>query len=140
MQEVRANLRTKDSRVTFPPSQLQIDFDSWLVNGVKQELSVSSKSNYRIIRRRMIWLIGRWSGVKLAPENRPLIYELLLPALKSDEDLVVRLTAAKSLKIVIDDFEFSVEEVKPHLEVIFDSLFCLLKQVEECDTKVSAVS
>ena len=73
----------------------------------------------------------RWSGVKLSPENRPLIYQLLLPALQPEQepDLVVRLTAAKALKIVIDDFEFCTEEVRPHLQVIFQSLFQLLQQV-----------
>ena len=77
------------------------------------------------------WVILRWSGVKLSPENRPLIYQLLLPALQPEQepDLVVRLTAAKALKIVIDDFEFCTEEVKPHLQVIFQSLFQLLQQV-----------
>ena len=73
----------------------------------------------------------RWSGVKLSPENRPLIYQLLLPALQPEQepDLVVRLTAAKALKIVIDDFEFCTEEVRPHLQLIFQSLFQLLQQV-----------
>ena len=107
------------------------------MTGIKRELSIK-ETNYRIVRRRAIWLIGRWSGVKLSPEKRPLIYELLLPALQADlePDLVVRLTAAKSLKIVIDDFEFCAEEVRPHLQVIFQSLFQLLQEVEECDTKV----
>ena len=114
----------------------EVDFDGWLVNGIKQELSVSDP-NYRIIRRRMVWLIGQWSGIKSSPESRPMIYELILPALRTQEDLVVRLSAAKALKIVIDDFEFCAEEVKPHLKEIFESIFCLLKEVDECDTKVS---
>ena len=119
----------------------KVDFDGWLVTGIKRELSIK-ETNYRIVRRRAIWLIGRWSGVKLSPEKRPLIYELLLPALQADlePDLVVRLTAAKSLKIVIDDFEFCAEEVRPHLTVIFQSLFQLLQEVEECDTKVKKYS
>jgi len=119
----------------------EVDFDGWLVTGIKRELSVK-ETNYRIVRRRAIWLIGRWSGVKLSPENRPLIYELLLPALQASQepDLVVRLTAAKSLKIVIDDFEFCAEEVRPHLQVIFQSLFQLLQEVEECDTKLTVLN
>lgn len=33
------------------------------------------ESNYRILRRRVVWLLGRWIGVKLSVELRPLIYE-----------------------------------------------------------------
>ena len=84
----------------------------------------------------MVWLIGQWSGVKLSPTYRPKLYELLLPALRSEEDMVVRVQAAKALKIVIDDFEFCAEELQPYLQPAFDRLFCLLKEVEECDTKV----
>jgi len=49
---------------------------------------------------------------------------------------VVRLTAARSLKVVIDDFEFCAEEMKPYLNEAFGKLFGLLKEVNECDTKV----
>ena len=40
---------------------------------------------------------------------------MLLPLLDANEDLVVRLSAAKALKVVIDDFEFSSDEMKPYL-------------------------
>ena len=113
----------------------EVDFDSWLSNGITNELAISD-SNYRIIRRRVVWLIGQWSGVKLSPSYRPKLYELLLPVLRSEEDLVVRVQGAKALKIVIDDFEFCAEELQPYLQPAFDRLFCLLKEVEECDTKV----
>ena len=113
-----------------------IDFDSWLSNGITKELAISD-SNYRIVRRRVVWLIGQWSGVKLSPTYRPKLYELLLPVLASEEDLVVRVTAAKALKIVIDDFEFCAEELQPYLQPAFDRLFNLLKEVDECDTKVT---
>lgn len=117
----------------------EIDFDTWLVNGIEHELKMSD-SNYRIVRRRATWLIGQWSGVKLSPELRPKLYQLLVPLLQSNEDLVVRLAAAKALKVVIDDFEFSSDELKPYLGAVFDQLFNLLKQVEECDTKLSILN
>lgn len=50
---------------------------------------------------------------------------------------MVRITAAKSLKVVIDDFEFCSEEFEPFLGTSFGQLFQLLKEVKECDTKVS---
>ena len=55
----------------------EIDFDRWLVNGIEQELLIKD-SNYRIVRRRAAWLVGQWSGVKLSPELRPKLYQILV--------------------------------------------------------------
>lgn len=65
--------------------------------------------------------------------------QLILPLLDPTEDLVVRLTAARSLKVIIDDFEFCAEEMKPYLNEAFGKLFGLLKEVNECDTKVTVI-
>eukprot|EP00088_Acartia_fossae_P019523 TRINITY_DN2140_c0_g1_i15.p1 TRINITY_DN2140_c0_g1~~TRINITY_DN2140_c0_g1_i15.p1 ORF type:complete len:975 (-),score=198.52 TRINITY_DN2140_c0_g1_i15:611-3535(-) len=116
----------------------EVDFDSWL-SSLGQELDIKG-SNYRIIRRRVCWLLGQWSGVKLSPGLRPKLYQLLLPLLTQEEDLVVRLAAAKSLKVVIDDFEFSIEELEPYLHQVFSLLFNLLKEVNECDTKLNVLN
>lgn len=53
----------------------QIDFDQWLVSGLEAELAVKD-SNYRIVRRRVAWLLGQWSGVKLSPALRPKLYQV----------------------------------------------------------------
>jgi len=116
-----------------------IDFDSWLTSSLSLELSVG-ESNYRIVRRRVCWLMGQWSGVKLSPELRPRLYEYLMPMLANSQDLVVRLAASKAMKVVIDDFEFSVEELEPYLEQVFSLLFSLLKEVNECDTKLNVLN
>ena len=84
--------------------------------------------------------MGQWSGVKLSPELRPRLYEMLMPMLSNSQDLVVRLAAAKAMKVVIDDFEFSVEELEPYLEQVFSLLFSLLKEVNECDTKLNVLN
>lgn len=54
--------------------------------------------SYRIIRRRVIWVAGQWVGVKMAVSLRPALYEAILPLLNHDEDLVVRIEAATTLK------------------------------------------
>lgn len=92
--------------------------------------------NYRVIRRRVAWLIGVWTGVKLSSELRPALYSVTLLLLQSDEDLAVRLTASSTLQHVIDDFEFNTEQFLPFLEPSFALLFTLLKEVRECDSKV----
>lgn len=100
-----------------------------------QELKVKD-NNYRIIRRRVAWLIGNWTGIKLCPELRPALYMTTLSLLHSDEDMAVRLTASTTLRHAVDDFEFNCEQFRPYLEPAFSLLFNLLKEAHECDTKV----
>ena len=67
---------------------LQLDFDTWLLVGLQAELAVKD-SNYRIVRRRAVWLLGQWSGVKLSPQLRPKLYEVSLCGTESkDPELI----------------------------------------------------
>ncbi|TRY54415.1 hypothetical protein DNTS_023688 [Danionella cerebrum] len=89
-----------------------VDFDQWFRNQLLGELQVSH-IRYKLIRRRVIWLIGQWISVKFKPELRPLLYEIILN-LMQDPDLV-------------------------YLESIFGLLFQLLQQVNECDSKMQVL-
>lgn len=60
----------------------------------------------------------------------------MIETLNPEEDLGVRLAASNALKQAIDDFQFNSEEFSPFLEPVFSLLFALLKEVNECDTKV----
>lgn len=60
----------------------------------------------------------------------------MLPLLRSDEDIAVRLTACSTIKSAVDDFEFNSEQFMEYLDPLFGLLFALLKEVHECDTKV----
>ncbi|XP_076243616.1 importin beta11 isoform X2 [Calliopsis andreniformis] len=113
----------------------EVNFDQWFSTTLKEELKIRS-NNYRIIRRRVCWLIGRWTSVKLSAELRPELYELMVEVLSPEEDLGVRLAASDALKLVIDDFQFNPEEFSPYLERTFFLLFSLLKEVKECDTRM----
>ncbi|XP_015591574.1 importin-11 isoform X2 [Cephus cinctus] len=113
----------------------EVNFDQWFSTTLKQELKVHG-NNYRIIRRRVCWLIGQWTGVKLSAELRPELYKLMVEALSPDEDLGVRLAASNALKLAIDDFQFNTDDFAPYLETVFSLLFTLLKEVKECDTKM----
>ncbi|ESO88153.1 hypothetical protein LOTGIDRAFT_219538 [Lottia gigantea] len=107
-----------------------INFDQWFVTHLAAELQ-NKHFQYRIIRRRVIWLIGQWVGVKMSVSLRPMLYEIILSLLSKDEDLAVRIEAAQ-----FDDFEFKTEQLLPYLESLFAHLFELLKEVRECDTKM----
>ncbi|XP_054710284.1 LOW QUALITY PROTEIN: importin-11-like [Uloborus diversus] len=78
----------------------EVDFDNWFTNVLIPELKVPD-TGYYIIRRRVIWLIGQWVGVKMSPEMRPLLYEIIIQLLNNEENLVVRLAAANALKVDI---------------------------------------
>uniref|UniRef100_A0A3B3CPV5 Importin-11 n=1 Tax=Oryzias melastigma TaxID=30732 RepID=A0A3B3CPV5_ORYME len=114
-----------------------VDFDQWFKNQLLGELQVSHH-RYKLIRRRVIWLIGQWISVKFKSVLRPLLYEVIL-SLMQDPDLVVRIETATTLKLTVDDFEFRTEQFLPYLESIFGLLFHLLQQVTECDTKMQVL-
>ncbi|XP_054710283.1 importin-11-like [Uloborus diversus] len=116
----------------------EVDFDNWFTNVLIPELKVPD-TGYYIIRRRVIWLIGQWVGVKMSPEMRPLLYEIIIQLLNNEENLVVRLAAANALKVAVDDFEFNCTQFLPFLENFISSLFILLKEVKECDLKLSVL-
>ncbi|XP_055389271.1 importin-11 [Condylostylus longicornis] len=116
----------------------EIDFDLWFSNQLLAEVKITTDT-CRIIRRRIIWLIGQWSGVKLSRELRPQVYELCLHLLQQNEDMSVRLASSKTLMMTIDDFDFSSESFLPYLEPGFSALFSLLKEAKECDTKMNVL-
>ncbi|KAF3851212.1 hypothetical protein F7725_012984 [Dissostichus mawsoni] len=89
-----------------------VDFDQWFKNQLLGELQVSHH-RYKLIRRRVIWLIGQWIAVKFKSDLRPSLYEVIL-SLMQDPDLV-------------------------YLESIFGLLFQLLQQVTQCDTKMQVL-
>uniref|UniRef100_A0A5F8GIC7 Importin-11 n=1 Tax=Monodelphis domestica TaxID=13616 RepID=A0A5F8GIC7_MONDO len=111
-----------------------VDFDQWFKNQLLPELRVTH-DRYKPLRRRVIWLIGQWISVKFKSELRPMLYEAICNLLQ-DQDLVVRIETATTLKLTVDDFEFRTDQFLPYLETMFTLLFQLLQQVTECDTKM----
>ncbi|KAL1454342.1 hypothetical protein WDU94_010613 [Cyamophila willieti] len=117
----------------------RIDVDEWFQTSLREELAMKH-NNYRIIRKRVVWLLGNWSNVKFSSELRPLLYEELLPLMGPDEDLVVRLSACKAFKMCVDDFEFNTEQFLPFVHIYFNTLYKLLCDVKECDNKMHVLN
>lgn len=69
-------------------------------------------------------------------ELRPILYQSLLELLSDTEDVAVRLAACDALSMTIDDFNFSADQFAPFVQSVFVLLFALLKEADECDTKV----
>lgn len=114
----------------------EIDFDEWFTQSLVPELLTTDPA-YKIVRRRGIWLVGKWTDVKFNKLLRPKVYEMCGILLKSSEDVVVRLTASQTLKTVMEDFDFCPDTFLPYLEHIFMQLYSLLKEVEECESKMN---
>ncbi|XP_030373998.1 importin-11 [Scaptodrosophila lebanonensis] len=113
----------------------KLDFGAWLTSQLLAELRIDAP-NFRILRRRIIWLVGHWVGVQLPRELRPVAYEACLHLLRPQEDMPIRLASARTLNVLIDDFEFAPEAFHPYFNALFDALFVLLRESCECDTKI----
>ena len=64
-------------------------------------------------------MVGEWIDVKLSKPNRIHLYRLLSVILESDHaDLVLKLTACKTLRIALDDFDFVLEDFLGFVEKV----------------------
>ncbi|XP_023294362.2 importin-11 [Lucilia cuprina] len=117
----------------------ELDFDAWFSGQLLNELKIDS-DNFRILRRRIIWLLGEWAGVKFSRDLRPLAYEACLHLLRPSEDMSIRLASSRTLSILVSDFDFAPEAFLPYLEPSFNALFVLLRESKECDTKMKVLT
>ncbi|KAF9586226.1 hypothetical protein BGW38_008319 [Lunasporangiospora selenospora] len=116
-----------------------IDFDTWLGGQLSQEVQ-NSDSSYRIIRRRIAWMIGRWVSVNVSKAARPTVYTIMLHLLRPEEHLAVRLAAVQNLKTCIDDWDFEPTSFAPFLEQSVQGLRLVMSQVEEPDSRMRILS
>ncbi|CAG8790812.1 14580_t:CDS:2, partial [Acaulospora morrowiae] len=118
----------------------ELDFDSWLVNNLLVEIANNDPS-FKIIRRRIAWVIGRWVCVKISRENRPKVYDAMTYLLNPGESLVVRMTTAINLRNYIlilhhkqrtrvDEWDFDSKGFAPYLDRSITLLTRLIGEVE----------
>lgn len=93
--------------------------------------------SYRIIRRRIAWLVGNWVGEDLSPSTRTKIYSLLTHLLSRNDstDTAIRLTAARSLA-KCDTWDFDRESFVPFLPTAIEETVSLLGEVELADSRM----
>lgn len=86
----------------------QLDYDTWYQTQLLKELTVSdprlvslymcyplpyyyvSLTRYKIVRHRVVWLLGQWVTVKMSSSLRPSLYSVVVPILAQTEDMAVR--------------------------------------------------
>lgn len=79
---------------------------------------------YKLIRRRVIWLIGQWISVKFKSDLRPLLYEIIL-SLMQDPDLVVRQPRTESLSLSCKLFKFvAMPATLEYIDFLISKMAC----------------
>ncbi|KAJ2963896.1 hypothetical protein NQZ79_g1053 [Umbelopsis isabellina] len=111
------------------------DFNNFLVNRLVPEVA-NKEPTFKILRRRIAWMIGHWIGVKIDKQYRSYVYQIMLQLLAPEEDMVVRLVAANNLRNCVDDWDFETEDFVPYIESSILLLTALLKDVEEFDSRM----
>jgi hypothetical protein len=95
---------------------------------------------YRLIRRRIAILLGKWIHIQVSKENRQFVYRIFLHLLDKNDplnDLVVRVTAGRQFKEIVADWEFESEPFLPFAPEILSRLMGLIAEVELPETKMA---
>ncbi|KAI1431388.1 putative importin 11 [Xylaria sp. CBS 124048] len=119
----------------------QFDFDS-LITSVIATDAVQAVPMCQILRRRIAILLSQWVPVKSSDATRPLIYEIFKHLLNSNDphnDIVVRITAARQFKTVVDELHFDAENFLPHASEVLRELINLAHTVEHDETKLAII-
>lgn len=138
------NLNLKDSVYTAiglaaPVCRQNLDFDSFITSTLVIE-SQKQQPGCNILRRRIAILLAQWISVKVAQPTRPAVYSIFRHFLDKDDsvnDAVVRITAARQLKAIVDEWEFDASEFLPYAPDILSSLMELIETVELAETKLA---
>ncbi|KAI8069428.1 armadillo-type protein [Gongronella butleri] len=117
----------------------RLDFESFVANRLVSEAD-NKEPSFKVLRRRIAWVLGRWVTESISAECRTTIYEVLLRLMVKEEDLVVRLSAAHSLKMAIDDWDFDISILLPYLESAMNMLMVLVNDVEESDSVMKLIA
>ncbi|KAI2604675.1 ARM repeat-containing protein [Hypoxylon sp. NC1633] len=94
----------------------------------------------RVLRRRIAILLSQWVPVNVSKESRPLVYEIFRHFLNPNDqcnDVVVRITAARQFKVVVNDFGFDGEMFLSYASDVLTQLIGLLQEVEIDETKLA---
>ncbi|KAJ3022476.1 UNVERIFIED_CONTAM: Importin-11 [Siphonaria sp. JEL0065] len=124
-----------------------LEFDNWFETRLLPESTTQPQPGtnplWKIIRRRCTMLISYWIAVKSAPTMRPLFYRLLIHIASpvNERDMVVRLSAINTLRVVVDEGLLTDAEVfQPFVESCVQVLIEIVVEADEFDTKVGGLT
>lgn len=138
------NILTKDSTLcTFQLSSDSIadkvNFDQLLTQVFIPEGLRNDHVENKIIKRRICLIISTWVLVDCSRQSRVDIYKLLLSFMDSNNkinDKVVQLTAAQSLRTVVNDWDFVKQDFQPFLKDFVSLLISMLGLLSFTESKL----
>lgn len=142
----QSTILTKESVYTAmglcaPAIHQEFDFNGFLTSTLVNDVQQTGLG-YKVLRRSIAILIGRWVTIQIAEANRPLVYQIFQHLLNSQDennDQVVRVTAARQFYAVVDDFGFKVEPFLPFAADILSQLMRLIQDVSLTETKMAVL-
>ncbi|KAI0415897.1 putative importin 11 [Xylaria grammica] len=143
-QDPQASITAKEAVYTTiglaaPLVEDRFDFDALLKSVIATD-AVQVAPMCQILRRRIAILLSQWVPVKISNETRPLIYQIFKHFLNSQDphnDIVVRITAARQFKAVVDEFGFDEASFMPQAPDVLGELLHLVQRVEVDETKLA---
>ena len=117
------------------------DFDRFLTTALVKDVQIQDPMA-KLLRRRIGILLSQWVTIDISQTGRPIVYDIFRHLLNPDDqhnDEVVRITAARQLKQVAEEFEFSGETFHPYASDTFNLLVNLLQEVESDETKLAVL-
>lgn len=119
-----------------------LEFNDFLSSTLVIEIQ-KQQPGYNILRRRIAILLGQWITIRVSEGNRPLVYKIfqhLLDAGDTCNDQVVRVTAGRQLKHIVDDWEFNAEQFLPYADTTLTRLMTLVQEVQLTETKMALLN
>ncbi|EEP76953.1 conserved hypothetical protein [Uncinocarpus reesii 1704] len=116
-----------------------LDFNAFLSSTLIPEVQIQ-QPGYNILRRRIAILLGQWMPVKPGELDRNSVYRVFQHLLDKNDpinDQVVRVTAGRQLKAVLDPYEFTAEGFLPYATPILQSLMNLIQEAALPETKMA---
>ncbi|KXJ91418.1 putative importin 11 [Microdochium bolleyi] len=143
-QSPQADIATKEAVYTAMGLSAQIVYDEFdfesILNSTVSADAQNSVAYCQVLRRRIGILLSQWVPVKASKTSRPIVYGIYRHFLNSQDpqnDIVVRITAARQLKAVVDEIGFDGEMFQPFASDVIMELVSLLQQVEVDETKLA---
>ncbi|KAJ8607374.1 hypothetical protein MRB53_040320 [Persea americana] len=110
-----------------PSLDKKFDFDNFMLTALVVDLQ-KSVQHANIIRRRIAILLAKWSPIGILDTNRPLVYQIFSHLLDKSEpanDEAVRITTAKRLRGIVDEWSFDATVFKSYAPDVLTRLFSI---------------
>lgn len=116
-----------------------MDFNTFLRATLVPEVQMT-EPNYNLLRRRTAILLGQWVPIEPETVDRVAVYQIFTHLLTKDDkfnDHVVRVTAGRQLRMVLEPFVFRYEDFAPYATPLLSSIMLLTSETELSETKMA---